>query len=107
MSFGAGRLARVALGAALALGAVALALFIGARGGGDAEPALAQASEAERAAGERQRGGRSELPRGGRSVLPQYRPIGFYGAPQSPELGELGIGSPESAAKRLRKQIKP
>ncbi len=48
-----------------------------------------------------------ELPRGGTSVLPEHRVIGFYGAPQSPQLGELGIGSPASAAKRLRRQIKP
>jgi hypothetical protein len=49
----------------------------------------------------------SELPGGGVSVFPQNRVIGFYGAPQSPQLGELGIGSPASAAKRLRRQIKP
>jgi hypothetical protein len=48
-----------------------------------------------------------ELPRGGKSVLPQHRVIGFYGAPQAPGLGELGIGSPASAAKRLRRQIRP
>jgi hypothetical protein len=110
VALGGGRLARIALGAALALGAVALALFVAARGGaGDAGAALVQADELsadqERAAQARPR--RRELPRGGYSVLPQYRPIGFYGAPQSPELGELGIGSPESAAKRLRKQIRP
>jgi hypothetical protein len=48
-----------------------------------------------------------DLPRGGVSVIPQNRVIGFYGAPQAPQLGELGIGSPQSAAKRLRRQIKP
>lgn len=52
-------------------------------------------------------GDRGELPRGGTSVLPQNRVIGFYGAPQADSLGELGIGSPASAAKRLRRQIKP
>jgi hypothetical protein len=52
-------------------------------------------------------GGGGELPRGGVSVIPQNRVIGFYGAPQAPQLGELGIGSPQSAAKRLRRQIKP
>lgn len=50
---------------------------------------------------------RPELPRGGTSVLPQNRVIGFYGAPQADSLGELGIGSPASAAKRLRRQIGP
>lgn len=48
-----------------------------------------------------------ELPAGGSSVLPQHLIVGFYGAPQSPELGELGIGTPQSAARRLRKQIRP
>ena len=48
-----------------------------------------------------------DLPRGGVSVIPQNRVIGFYGAPQAPQLGELGIGSPRSAAKRLRRQVKP
>ena len=110
-SLGAGRLARVALGAALALGAIALAVLGGARDeAGDVGAATAAAADGP-GAGARAaaRGGRTrrELPRGGRSVLPQYRPIGFYGAPQSPELGELGIGTPESAARRLRKQIRP
>jgi hypothetical protein len=59
-------------------------------------------------AGAGQSGGAgSELPRGGTSVLPEHRVIGFYGAPQSPQLGQLGIGSPVSAARRLRRQIKP
>ena len=40
--------------------------------------------------------------RGGTSVFPEYRVVGFYGAPQATQLGELGIGSPASAAKRLR-----
>lgn len=40
-------------------------------------------------------------------MLPQNRVIGFYGAPQARSLGELGIGSPASAAKRLEKQIRP
>ena len=51
--------------------------------------------------------GRPELPRGGVSVLPQNRVVGFYGAPQSRNLGELGIGSPQSAARRLKRQIRP
>ena len=48
-----------------------------------------------------------ELPRGGKSVFPQHRVVGFYGAPQSPQLGELGIGSPASAARRLERQARP
>jgi hypothetical protein len=48
-----------------------------------------------------------ELPRGGRSILPDKRVVAFYGAPQSPELGALGIGAPDSAARRLARQARP
>jgi hypothetical protein len=43
----------------------------------------------------------AELPRGGRRVFPDYRVVAFYGAPQSPRLGTLGIGTPRQAAVRL------
>jgi hypothetical protein len=46
----------------------------------------------------------AQLPRGGRVILPGHRVIAFYGAPQSPELGTLGIGTPEQAGRRLRHQ---
>jgi len=49
----------------------------------------------------------AELPRGGRTILPDFRVVGFYGAPQSDELGALGIGSPDAAAGRLVEQAKP
>jgi hypothetical protein len=48
-----------------------------------------------------------ELPRGGRSILPDNRVVAYYGAPQDDELGILGIGSPERAARRLERQAKP
>ena len=48
----------------------------------------------------------SQLPRGGRSILPEHRVVAFYGAPQADELGELGIGTPASAARRLERQAK-
>ena len=35
-----------------------------------------------------------QLPRGGREILPRNRIVAYYGAPQDPELGVLGIGSP-------------
>lgn len=47
-----------------------------------------------------------ELPRGGRELLPAYRLVGTYGAPQSPELGDLGIGTPEEAVARLVEQAR-
>ncbi len=33
--------------------------------------------------------------------------MAFYGAPQDPELGVLGIGSPRRAARRLERQARP
>ena len=48
-----------------------------------------------------------QLPRGGRSILPEFRVVAYYGAPQSRELGALGIGSPAAAARRLERQAKP
>jgi hypothetical protein len=60
-------------------------------GGADAEQAQATAKLAE-------------LPRGGRSILPHFRVIAYYGAPQDPQLGALGIGTPARAARRLQKQ---
>jgi hypothetical protein len=56
--------------------------------------------------GEGPRGG-PELPRGGQRIFPEHRVVAFYGAPQSPQLGELGIGSPHSAAARLGAQARP
>lgn len=46
----------------------------------------------------------AELPRGGRRIFPDYRVIAYYGAPQADQLGELGIGSPRSAGRRLQRQ---
>jgi hypothetical protein len=49
----------------------------------------------------------TELPRGGRAILPRYRVVAFYGAPEDAQLGILGIGSPDTAARRLRRQAAP
>ncbi len=46
----------------------------------------------------------AELPRGGRVIVPANRVVAFYGAPRDPELGTLGIGSPDRAAERLERQ---
>jgi hypothetical protein len=48
-----------------------------------------------------------ELPRGGRTILPDFRVVAYYGAPQDRQLGALGIGSPDHAARRLATQAKP
>lgn len=71
---------------------VAAALLLG-NGGDD--------GEAQRAATDAQEADPPELPRGGVSVLPEYRVVAFYGAPQSRELGALGIGTPDGATRRL------
>jgi hypothetical protein len=48
-----------------------------------------------------------QLPRGGREILPRYRVVAYYGAPQDPELGTLGIGTPGQAVRRLERQARP
>ena len=48
-----------------------------------------------------------ELPRGGRRIFPRHRVVAFYGAPQTGELGALGIGRPDRAARRLERQARP
>jgi hypothetical protein len=48
-----------------------------------------------------------ELPLGGREIFPHFRVVAFYGAPQSHDLGALGIGSPDKAVRRLAKQARP
>ena len=63
----------------------------GAGGGGSDSAAEAEAS-------------RPTLPRGGRNLLPDHRLVAFYGAPQSDELGALGVGTPAEAGERLLDQ---
>lgn len=47
-----------------------------------------------------------ELPRGGREILPRSRVVAYYGDPRDPELGVLGIGSPDKEARRLARQAR-
>src|SRR5712691_9555694 len=47
------------------------------------------------------------LPRGGRRIFPDFRVVAFYGAPQDRQLGELGIGTPAHAARKLERQAAP
>jgi hypothetical protein len=72
--------------------AVAAALVLG-NGGNDDDAPQRTASGAQEPP--------PELPRGGHSVLPEHRVVAYYGAPQSRELGALGIGTPDGAARRL------
>ena len=90
---------RIALACALALVAVGLLVVLGAvtlLGGGDEETQAQGEDEREPA----------KLPGGGRSIFPERRVVAFYGAPQARELGTLGIGSPQAAARRLKRQAR-
>ena len=90
---------RVALGAGLGVLVVLAAGTVLLAGGGDDKPGASGKREARAAPPPP-----PELPRGGRTLLPRHRIVAFYGAPQDDELGELGIGSPASAARRLVRQ---
>jgi hypothetical protein len=48
----------------------------------------------------------STLPGGGRRIIPGRHVVALYGAPQDAELGALGIGSPDAAARRLQRQTR-
>ena len=85
-----------------ALGGLAAVLVAGALllGNGDDSDNQQPASSVQEPAAP------AELPRGGHSVLPEHRVVAYYGAPQSRELGALGIGSPRGAARRLARQAR-
>ena len=86
---------------ALIVGAVALVVVLAASaltGGGSSSGSKAADTEADKPKRP------PELPRGGRRIFPRYRIVGFYGAPNDPALGALGIGKPAKMAARLRKQ---
>jgi hypothetical protein len=91
-----------ALGVVAAVSALAGAAVGAGTGSGEESPAgsakQAAAKEAAKPA---------ELPRGGRTIFPRFRVVAYYGAPQNHELGALGIGSPDAAARRLRRQAEP
>jgi hypothetical protein len=87
--------------ALLVLGAVASLVVLIVAIGGDEEreesAGRTEGAEVARPAG---------LPRGGRRIFPRFRVVAFYGAPQSAELGALGIGSPDAAGRRLLRQAR-
>ncbi|MDQ5833675.1 MAG: hypothetical protein M3550_11585 [Actinomycetota bacterium] len=86
------------LALAFVLGAAALVLVVVVLAGG-----LLNGSNDDTRAAAESRSEPPKLPRGGRSLFPERRVVAFYGAPQSPELGTLGIGSPQRAARRLER----
>src|SRR5690349_3379242 len=91
----------VALGAltALAVGVVVLAHVLTGGGPGPAASAAATPTPTPTPP--------PQLPRGGRKILPRYRVVAYYGAPQDPQLGVLGIGTPAHAVARLERQARP
>ncbi len=93
------RLVAGALAGAVALASATAGALTGA-GGNEGLPSSDAATPAATAEPPPQ------LPRGGRSIFPQHRVVAFYGAPQDEQLGELGIGTPDSAARRLERQAK-
>jgi hypothetical protein len=97
------RLAALGVVGVLVLGG---GITIGASGGDDDEGDGARSAKGG-AATEPKRPEPTELPRGGRRIFPDFRVVGFYGAPQDDELGILGIGTPAQAARKLERQAKP
>ncbi len=85
-----------ALGVAAAL--VVLAIVLIGSCGSDEKPAAAQKRKAPLIV---------NLPRGGRRIFPDFRVVAFYGAPQDKQLGELGIGTPAQAGRKLLRQAAP
>ena len=83
---------KIALGAVIAL--LGLVVFVLAADGGEDD------------GGDPKKPNLAELPGGGREIFPRYRVVGFYGAPQDRELGALGIGTPDQAARRLKRQAR-
>jgi hypothetical protein len=92
------RAAAVAVLAALAL---AIWFAVSALGGGDS-PGRSRA-----AAPPPRRPAPAQLPRGGRTIFPRFRVVAYYGAPEDPQLGELGIGTPRRAGAKLLRQARP
>jgi hypothetical protein len=97
------------LGALAALAAVAAfaGAAVGAGGGDERTSGAASGPAVDASAKQTPPPKPAELPLGGRRIFPDYRVVAYYGAPQSHELGALGIGSPDAAGRRLRKQAKP
>ncbi len=91
-----------ALGVLAAAAAIAgAAVGAGDRSRGDGPP------PASKGVFQAEKGEQAQLPLGGRRIFPDFRVVAFYGAPQSHDLGALGIGSPDKAVRRLAKQARP
>ena len=83
--------------ALIAVAAVALLAGVVAGAGGDDQTTGRAVAERPPA---------PQLPGGGRRIIPGRHVVALYGAPQDAELGALGIGSPDAAARRLQRQTR-
>lgn len=90
------------------LGAVAAAALVGGvvAGAGGGSPSTPSAS-GKTGTGADARRKPAQLPGGGRRLFPDRRIVAFYGNPRDAQLGELGIGTPARAARKLLAQAKP
>jgi hypothetical protein len=97
-----------ALGVVAAVAALAGVVVGAGHGDSSSTPATSAASAGADGSHAKAKPKKSpELPLGGRTIFPHYRVVAYYGAPQAHSLGALGIGSPDFAARRLRRQAKP
>ena len=98
----------------LLVGGFMLVRLVGAMLGGDGElrsAAAARGAEAEPASDDGRaaaspRPKATQLPGGGRTFFPGRRVVAFYGNPADDELGALGIGTPDQAARKLMRVAK-
>jgi hypothetical protein len=93
-----------------ALGAVAAAALVGGviAGAGGGGSAKSSAAENVAAHGDGARKPKpAQLPGGGRRLFPDRRVVAFYGNPRDAQLGQLGIGTPARAARKLLAQARP
>jgi len=91
---------QVAAGVTLGCIVVVGAFFALSQGGSGIDTSAAEHGSSKAAAPPQE-------PRGGRTLLPDYRVVAYYGAPQDPGLGQLGIGTPQSATAKLLTQAAP
>ena len=82
-----------------ALAAIAFLAGVITGAGGDDSGSAEDTAEADAQAA-------PTLPGGGRRIIPGRHVVALYGAPQDRELGALGIGSPDTAARRLLRQTR-
>ncbi len=92
--------------AALLVGVFALVLLVGAVTGGEDGPVARKAAGVKEEAAAPERPKATQLPGGGRTFFPRKRVVAFYGNPADDELGALGIGTPDEAARKLARVAK-